>query len=210
MKNKTRKALLLLVSSLPVAASGESWRSHFDADAGARPPAFFDAATLAAPGKANWIVIADFNPPSAPNQLTQTMKSRPDGSIAVALRRNVSLEDGKLSVALKKLPSRAGLVFRMAGERDFLVLLLDGQSGQARLTTYRGGVPTELARGDALLDREWGILTVSLDGATVSARWNEKDLLRGSDPGPASGQVGLATEGTGIAAFDELVIDRKP
>lgn len=207
MNKKIWSLLLVLVSLASLPASAESWRNHFDADAPARPPAFFDAVVLGTPGRANWMVIADENPPSAPNQLTQTIKSRPEGSIAAALRRNAVLENGKLSVSLKKLPGRSGLVFRMSGEKDFLVLLLDGGSGDARLTAYRAGVPKELARGQAVLDRDWGILRVTLAGGSVSAQWNEKDLLRAKDPRPASGRAGVATEGVGIAAFDELVID---
>jgi hypothetical protein len=210
MKHATRAAFAVLAGVLIAAAPaalGEVWRNHFDADGPSRPPAFFDFQVLGPPGKANWMVVADHNPPSAPNQLTQTIGSRPAGSIAVALRRNVSLQDGRLTVALKKRPARAGLVLREASEKDFLVLLVDAESGDARLTAYRDGRPTELAHGKAEIDREWGILAVSLAGPDVSATWNEKALFKASDPRPAAGRVGLTTEGPGIASFDEFVID---
>ena len=64
----------------------------------------------------------------------------------------------------------------------------------------------ELARGKAAIDLDWGILRVDLSGPTVSASWNEKELLQGLDAKPATGRVGLATEGPGFASFDELVI----
>ncbi|HTO89011.1 MAG TPA: hypothetical protein VMR54_15935 [Thermoanaerobaculia bacterium] len=208
MKN-SRLLLGLLVWGLwhssPVALA-ETWRMDFDSDAAGRPPAFLDFETLLVPGPANWMVVADRNPPSAPNQVTQILRNRPPGSIAVALRRNVALRDGKLSVGLKKLTASAGLVLRMAGPKDFLLLLLDCSSGEARLTSYRHGVPTELARGKAAIDLDWGILRVDLSGPTVSASWNEKELLQGLDPKPATGRVGLATEGPGFASFDELVV----
>lgn len=210
MQHRNRFALSLLTCGLALAAPAalaERWRNHFDADAISRPPAFFDLEVLGAPTGARWIVVNDRNPPSAPNQLTQTIANRPEGSIGVALRRNVALLDGKLSVALKKMPAREGLVFRMANEKDFLVLLLHGQSGETRLIAYRSGKPSELARGKAAIDRDWGILTVSLAGPVISATWNEKDLLRGTDGHPVSGRVGLATDGPGIASFDEFVID---
>jgi hypothetical protein len=210
MKRTVRVLPSLLAWSLLLcvpAALAEVWRNHFDADGPSRPPAFFDFEVLSAPGDAKWIVLADHNPPSAPNQVTQIYAKRPQGSIAVALRRNVTLQDGRLSVALKKLPAWEGLVFRMAGERDFLALLVNGQSGEARLTAYRDGAPAQLARGKAVIDRDWGILTVSLAGATVSAGWNEKELLQAQDPKPASGRAGLATEGAGLSSFDEFVIE---
>ena len=218
MKNKTRLAFLVLACGLSLgapAALAEKWRNHFDADAISRPPAFFDFQVLGAPGATRWIVLNDVNPPSAPNQLTQVVASRPDGSIGVALRRSVAMADGTLSVALKKLPAREGLVFRMIDEKNFLVLLLDGKSGDTRLIAYRNGSPAELARGAAAIDREWGILAVSLAGQAISASWNEKELLHATDPHPASGRVGLATTGPGRASFDEFAIDtgdeaRKP
>ena len=218
MKNQMRLVFFLLMCGLILAAPAalaERWRNHFDADAISRPPAFFDFEVLGAPGTTRWIVLNDVNPPSAPNQLTQVVANRPDGSIGVALRRSVAMADGTLSVSLKKVPAREGLVFRMTGEKDFLVLLLDGKSGQARLIAYRNGTPAELARGTAAIDRDWGILAVSLAGPTNSASWNEKELLRATDAHPASGRVGVATAGPGRASFDEFVIDtgdeaRKP
>ena len=49
MRKKIAGALSLLVSLLPAFAEAETWRNHFDADAAARPPAFFDAVVLGAP-----------------------------------------------------------------------------------------------------------------------------------------------------------------
>jgi len=187
-------------------ARAETWRMDFDSDAAGRAPAFMDFETLLEPGPANWMVLADKNPPSAPNQVTQTLRNRRTGSVAVALRRNVRLQDGKVSVGLKKLSASAGLVLRMAGPKDFLLLLLDCSSGQARLVAYHNGTPTELAHGKADIDLAWGILKVALSGPVVSATWNERELLQGVDPKPAAGRAGLATEGPGFASFDELVI----
>jgi hypothetical protein len=189
------------------AARAEIWRNHFEADAQSRPPAFFDLQVLGEPGRANWMVLADHNPPSAPNQVTQTLANRPEGSVAVAVRRNVTFQDGKLSVALKKLPAHAGLVFREASEKDFLLLLLDGKNGESVLFAYRDGKRTELAHGKAVLDRDWGFLVVSLSGRAITAAWNEKALLEAADARPVAGRSGLATAGAGIAAFDEFIIE---
>ena len=213
MKHAARFAVALLASGLigaAPAASGEVWRNHFDADGPSRPPAFFDLQVLGAPGNAKWMVVADHNPPSTPNQLTQTIPTRPEGSIAVALRRSVTLQDGRVTVALKKLPAKAGLVLREVSENVFLVLLVNTESGETRLTAYRDGKASELAQGKAELDREWGILVVSLAGSEVSVTWNEKPVFKARDPKPAAGRVGLATEGPGIASFDEFVIETGP
>lgn len=210
MKYAARVAVSVLVSVAIFAAPssfGEVWRNHFDADGPSRAPAFFDFQVLGLPGKANWMVVSDQNPPSAPNQLTQIIRNRPEGSIAAALRRNVTLQDGRISVDLKKVPARAGLILREASEKDFLALLVNTESGEARLTAYRDGKPAELAQGKAEIDRDWGILVVSLAGPDLSVTWNEKPIFRARDPKPASGRVGLATEGAGMASFDEFVIE---
>ena len=68
----------------------------------------------------------------------------------------------------------------------------------------------ELARGKAEIDRDWGNLVVTLTGKEIAVTWNEKPLLKGTDAKPAAGRAGLATEGPGVAAFDEFVIETRP
>jgi hypothetical protein len=209
MRSRRNRILLLaaigLCSSLALRA--ETWRNHFDADGAFRPPGFFDFKVLVAPGDAKWMVLSDPNPPSAPNQLTQTIVSRPDGSIAAALRRNVGFRDGKVTVEIKKIPSRAGLILRFQGEKDFLALLVDQVSGEAKLTSWRSGKPTVLAQGKTSMEGTWGLLVVRLAGDSVEAAWNDRALLSAKDPRPASGSAGMATEGAGNASFDEFVIE---
>jgi len=182
-------------------------RNHFDSDAPLRAPAFFDFAVLLAPGRADWMVTSDMNPPSAPNDVSQTIQDRPAGSIAVALRRNVSLRDGRLSIALKKMAGRAGMVFRMADEKDFLTLIVDLGNGDARLVSYRDGKPTELGSGRVGFVTPWGVLGVELHEAEVRVLWGGKPLFSASDPAPAAGRVGMATSGAGAVTFDEFLIE---
>ena len=189
------------------AARAEKWRNHFDADAPSRPPAFFEFVVIGTPARANWIVIEDRNPPSAPNQLTQAVEQRPADSLALAIRRGVTIRDGKISVSLKKQPGRAGVVLRKTSDKDFVTLLFDGVSGEAVLTSWRDGKPTELARGKGMPDNAWGRLDLTLAGPSITAAWNETALLEGVDPKPAAGGVGLATQGPGRTSFDEFVID---
>jgi hypothetical protein len=151
--------------------------------------------------------VSGFNPPSAPNHVTQTLASRPDDSIAVALRRNSSFRDGVWSLALSRAQGRGGIVLRMAGEKDFLVLLVDLATGEARLSAYRNGRATELAKATAKIAREWGVLKISATGPKISAEWEDRPLLQAVDPSPAGGRSGMATAGPGIVAFDEFVLE---
>ena len=203
-------ALALGALVLVTSARGERVRTHFDSDSAGRPPGFFDAVVWGAPGEAEWKVLADFNPPSAPNKLLQTLPDRPAGSIAVALRRNYSFQDGSVSSALRKGAGLGGIAFRAAGGKDFLVLFLDLASGDARLWSYRAGKPTELARGKAEIDQEWGKLSITAAGPQVAARWNDQPLLTATDPHPEAGRVGLATMGPGSVSFDEFVFETAP
>ena len=199
----------IALSALLVAASAraEKLRTHFDTDSAGRPPGFFDLVVWGAPGEADWLVLGDVNPPSTPNKLIQTRDARPAESIAVALRRNYSFADGDISVGLRRGNGRMGIVFRAAGDQDFLLLLVSAADGSARLSSWRGGKETELARGKAVIDHEWSTLAVTASAGSITARWNGKPLLSGTDPHPVSGRVGLATAGPGQASFDELVFD---
>lgn len=206
-----RSAALALAALLLVAsARAEKIRTHFDSDSAGRPPGFFDLLVWGAPGEADWKVLADFNPPSTPNKLIQTLANRPAGSIAVALRRNYSFQDGEVSSAIRKGAGLAGITLRAAGERDFLVLFLDVASGDARLWSYRAGKATELAHGSADISQEWGKLALTATGPEISALWNDKPLLKGTDPHPVAGRVGLATMGPGAVSFDEFVFEAAP
>ena len=202
-----RIALCALIVSASSTAGAEKLRTHFDTDSPGRPPGFFDLVVWGAPGEAEWLVLGDVNPPSTPNKLIQTRDERPAGSIAIALRRNYSLADGDISVGLRRGTGRSGLVLRAAGEKDFLLLLVNGANGEARLSSWRGGKETALATAKAVIDREWSTLSVTAAGASITARWNGKLLLTSTDPHPSSGRVGLATAGPGQASFDELVFD---
>lgn len=198
-------AVLTLLTS--GTAGAQVLRNHFESDGIARPPAFFDFVVLAAPGPAAWRVTAGHNPPSAPNYATQIVDTRPADSVAAALRRNSSYRDGSWSIALLRAGARGGIVFRMADEKNFLVLLVDPANGQAVLSSYRGGASTELARGTAALVNEWGVLKITATGAKVAASWDGKPLLEATDPSPAAGRAGMATAGPGIASFDEFILE---
>ena len=115
--------------------------------------------------------------------------------------------DGGLSLALRRGEGRGGIVLRMAGEKDFLVLLVDLATGDARLSAYRGGRATELAKGTAKIASEWGVLKISAAGSKISAEWDDKPLLQAVDPNPAAGRSGMATAGPGLVSFDEFVLD---
>jgi hypothetical protein len=201
---------LLLAAGAALAqtpADDRKLRNHFDSDALLREPAFFDFVVLGAAGKADWRVVGGFNPPSTPNHVTQTLATRPSDSIAVALRRSSPFRDGDLSLALRRGEGRGGIVLRMAGEKDFLVLLVDLATGDARLSAYRGGRAMELAKGTAKMSSEWGVLKISAAGAKISAQWDDKPLLEATDPNPAAGRSGMATAGPGLVSFDEFVLD---
>lgn len=172
-----------------------------------RAPGFFDFTVLGGKGPAEWIVMSDFNPPSAPNQVTQTLQDRPTDSIAVALRRNISFADGRLSIAVKRSTGRGGILFRMANEKDFLALLVDSASGDARLLAYRGGKATELGKGQAVFALEWGVLEITAAGPEIRATWAGKPLLTGKDPSPSAGRAGMATVGPGSVSFDEFTLE---
>lgn len=201
----SRIALLALLAAAP--SSAEKLRMHFDTDSAGRPPGFFDLVVWGSAGDAEWLVLGDVNPPSTPNKLIQTIGTRPADSIAVALRRTYVFQDGDISVGLRRGNGRAGIVFRAAGEKDFLLLVVDVGSGESVLSSWAGGKATELARGKADVYHDWGTLAVTASGPSLTARWNGKPLLAAVDPHPISGRVGLATTGPGQTSFDELVFD---
>jgi hypothetical protein len=200
-------ALLLIFAAAAAAQNAERLRNHFDADGLLREPAFFDFLVLGPPGEAEWKVVGGYNPPSAPNHVSQVMPGRPADSIAAALRRNITFRDGAWSLALRRGNGRGGIVFRMTGEGDFLVLLVDLGTGEARLSSYRKGRATDLAKATVKLKNEWGVLKISGAGPRVSAEWDGEPILEATDPNPAAGRSGMATAGPGVVSFDEFILE---
>ncbi|HEY6050159.1 MAG TPA: hypothetical protein VIZ58_02855 [Thermoanaerobaculia bacterium] len=201
--------LLLTLCAAGASAVPEKSRNHFDSDAPMRAPGFFDFLVLGSPGEAQWRTVTEFNPPSAPNGVSQVFEQRPSQSIAAAVRRNVTLKDGVVSLGIKRTQGEGGVVVRLADEKNFVALLLDPVSGEARLMDYRQGKASELARGKGECQRDWGALVVTLAGPKISATWEGKPLLEGTDPAPAAGRAAIATAGPGIMTFDEFVLDPK-
>jgi hypothetical protein len=95
----------------------------------------------------------------------------------------------------------------MAGEGDFLVLLVDLANGEARLSCYRKGRAADLAKGALKGRNEWGVLKITAAGPRISAEWDGKPLLEATDPNPAAGRSGMATAGPGVVSFDEFILD---
>jgi hypothetical protein len=208
MKIKTASVVVsLALVTLAGALPAETLRNHFDTDTIMRPPGFFDFAVLGAPGAARWLILSDRNPPSAPNCLSQTESARPGDSIAAALRRNQVFQDGTIRTFVKGGASRAGLLLRMADEKNFLALLADTGTGEAVLWSYREGKPSELGRGRAAFVRGWEELGVTASGPKLTVLFNGQKLFEAADPRPAAGRTGLATAGPGEARFDEFVIE---
>ena len=197
--------LVSLAGAPPLLA--DKIRNHFDSDSIMRPPGFFDFVVLGAQSEAKWLVLSDRNPPSAPSCAVQVESSRPDGSVAAAVRRTYSYKDGVASSFIKMGGSRLGLVLRYVDEKNYVLLLVDGKTGDAVLTSVRDGKSDVIGRGKGATSEPWPKLTIDASGAAIKARLNDVSLLEGKDPHPVTGRVGMAATGPGEARFDELILD---
>jgi hypothetical protein len=200
-------AALALLAAPAAPLSAEKIRNHFDSDSIMRAPGFFDFVVLGPPGPAKWLVLSDRNPPSAPACAVQVEAARADASIAAALRRTYAYKDGVSSAFVKTGGSRVGIVVRFVDDKNYLVLLVDGKTGDALLTSVRDGKPDVIGRGKAVFTEQWQKLTIDASGPTVKASVGDVPLLSGTDPNPAAGRVGMAVAGPGEGRFDELILD---
>jgi hypothetical protein len=209
-----RRAALTAVLGLALfsgAIVAETIRNHFDTDSMMRPPGFFELVVLGPnPAPARWLVLADPNPVSAPNRLAQVEAKRPSDSIAAAVRRTYAFEDGSVTTFLRKGGSLAGLLLRMADEKNFLVLLVNTATGELALSSWRDGKPSELGRGRATFSRNWEKFGVVARGAMLTVTFNDQKLFETTDPHPVNGRTGLVAAGPGEASFDEFVLEFQP
>lgn len=196
---------LALLSASPLSA--EKIRNHFDADSIMRPPGFFEYVVLGASSPAKWLVLSDKNPPSAPSVAAQVETGRPDASVAAAVRRTYSYRDGTTSEFFKTGGSRSGLVVRYVDDKNYVLLLVDGKSGEAVLTSVRDGKSDVLGRGKASFTEAWQKMTLEASGPSIKVSVGEAPVLAGTDPQPVAGRVGMAAAGPGEARFDELILE---
>ena len=199
----------VLAAAAPAAAplAAETVRNHFDTDTPMRVPGFFDFVVLGPQAPARWLILTDLNPPSAPNKLSQVDAKRPADSIAAAVRRNYVFQDGSVSTYVKRGAGLAGLLLRMADEKNFVVLLVDSGTGDAVLTSWRDGKASEIGRGHAAFARDWEKLAVTAKGPALTVLLNDQKLFEATDPKPATGKTGLVTAGPGDASFDEFILE---
>ena len=209
-----RSAALLAVLGVLVSSGvsrAEIIRNHFDTDAMMRAPGFFELMVLGPnPSPARWLVLADPNPVSAPNRLAQVEAKRDGESIAAAVRRTYAFEDGSVTTYLRQNGSRAGLLLRMADEKNFVVLLVDTTTGDAVLSSWRDGKGTPLGRGQAHFARNWEKFGVVAKGGSLTVTLDDQKLFEATDPHPVSGRTGLVAAGPGEASFDEFVLEFQP
>lgn len=196
---------LALLAASPLSA--EKIRNHFDSDSIMRPPGFFDYVVLGSPSPAKWLVLSDKNPPSAPSVAAQVETGRPDASVAAAVRRTYSYRDGTTSEFFKTGGSRGGLIVRYVDDKNYVLLLLDGKSGEAVLTSVRDGRSDVLARGKASFTEAWQRVTLEASGPSIQVSVGDAPVLAGTDPRPVAGRVGMAAAGPGEARFDELILE---
>ncbi len=206
---KYRRMILLLVLSAGVAAApapGETIRNDFDSDALMRPPGFFDFVVLgSAPAK--WLVLTDPNPPSVPYRLVQVETKRPDDGIAIAVRRNYAFEDGSVTTFVKRGGSRAGWSCAWRGEKDFVALLLDTRTGDAR-AARDSRRPDDGARArESRLRSGLGKARRRGFGSFLEGVLRDRPLFEATDPKPVAGKTGLAAAGPGEASFDVFVLE---
>lgn len=195
----------------PAAALAEDIRNHFDSDSIMRPPGFFDLVVLGPGGKTRWLVLTDPNPPSAPNRLVQTETERPDDSIAAALRRTYTFQDGQASSMIKTGGiGHAGLLLRVVDEKNYVLLMADTSTGDLVLTSTVGGKTSELGRGKAHFEKLWEKFGIAASGPSLTVLFNDQKLFQATDPKPAAGRVGVATSGPGEVSFDELILEPAP
>lgn len=191
----------------PPAARAEKIRNHFDADSIMRPPGFFDLTFFGPETKVRWFVLTDLNPPSAPNRLVQTETQRPDGSIAVALRRTYAFRDGSASTMIKQGTGHAGLLVRVVDDKNYVLLMVNTATGELVLSSTVAGKTAELGRGQAPFSRLWQKFGITAAGPALTVLVDDQKVFAAGDPKPSSGRVGLATSGPGEVSFDELVLE---
>jgi hypothetical protein len=163
-------------------------------------------------GRPMWRAYIDLFAPSPKLVLIQASARQEPDHFAIAVLRDVTLDNVKLAVAVKLVSGSfsrsAGLFWRAQDRNNYCAALVDGQNHQLLYLRIREGKANVLAKGTLTCDvQQWNALEVAAQEDSVRVWLNERLVLEARDRTfTAPGRLGLITHADTTASFDDFYV----
>jgi hypothetical protein len=210
---------------LALGAAARAGTIDFEADDPGSAPAGFTVALTGPGSPPRWVVREDASSPSGARVLVQESADPTRARFPLAIREEISLADGALSVRFKAISGEvdraAGIVWRYRDSQNYYVVRANALEGNVVLYKVEAGERSDLdpvgsglfAYGAKAQLRAgaWHLLHVEVKGDLFRVFLDEAHLFDVRDEtfaGP--GKVGLWTKADSVTAFDGLAIVPAP
>lgn len=197
--------ILLLALVIPM---GTTW--SFESDEVDKAPAGFEFATTAKTPAGKWVVRKD----GETKVLAQTDADKTNGRYALAVVKDSSFKDLKLSVRAKPISGEvdqaAGLVWRYKDQDNYYLVRSNVLESNVRLYRVVNGNRTKFAGKEEvkLKAGEWHTLRVEHKGTAIKVFLNDDKLFESEDKAfPDAGKIGVWTKADSVTWFDDLAVD---
>ena len=199
---------LLFAFAVCEPAPPKTW--DFEKDAVGQTPAgfYFDTTREATDGK--WEIVKD----GESNVLAQTDRNRSEHRFALAVVRDASVEDLRLSVRLKSVEGEVdqtgGIIWRYRNSENYYLLRADVAERKVRLYRVVNGNRIQFAheKDVKLAPNTWHLLKVEHDGDRIKAYLDDEMLFKAKDQTfHKPGKIGLWTQADAVTHFDDLKVE---
>jgi hypothetical protein len=187
---------------------GTTW--SFESDEVDKAPAGFEFATTAKTPAGKWVVRKD----GETKVLAQTDADKTNGRYALAVVKDSSFKDLKLSVRAKPISGEvdqaAGLVWRYKDQDNYYLVRSNVLESNVRLYRVVNGNRTKFAGKEEvkLKAGEWHTLRVEHKGTAIKVFLNDDKLFESEDKAfPDAGKIGVWTKADSVTWFDDLAVD---
>ncbi len=172
-------------------------------------------------GAPRWEVVQDATTLGKPMVLAQLSGDATPSRFPLAIFRDASIEDGKLSVSFKtisgKIDQGAGLVWRLTDVDNYYVVranalednvvLYKVEKGTRTALAPKGSVPGAYGVTHKVSPREWNRLSVSFHGGSFTVSLNGEKLFEVEDGTfTGAGKTGLWTKADSVIYFRDFEI----
>ena len=208
-------ALLELAVRPALAENNSTQPVHWDFEAGpeGKPPPGFSFGRTGSGRPGQWVIKAVADAPSGKQVLAQVDGDKTDFRFPVAMAKEVSLADLRLSVKCKpvsrEVDQACGLLFRYQDENNYYVTRANALEGNVRLYKVVNGNRQQFAGWDGPVTRDvWHELRVEAQGNHFTIFWNGQPVIDAHDTTfSQGGRVGLWTKADSITYFDDLKVE---
>jgi len=212
MRSATKPIVLVLFTSLLLAAQLRERRIDFEGEETGKPPRFFSPAVTGDKAEGKWVVEDVEGAPSGKKVVTHREGKPDEERYALCLYDTDKLADIDVEVQLKSLGGETdrsgGVVVRCLDRNNYYLARADALDDNVRFYSVVQGKRTLITGQPVIVDKnKWHKLRFVVSGRHFQVYFNDVMLFETDDDTFRDpGNIGLWTSADSVTQFDDIVI----